>query len=154
MSFFPFNTWVGLWYYLCLIVFSLFSTSIHSPIRNLSPWQRWEWLEIADYGCLGNVNEARKSGYSRLPTEFLILETQLQATMIIIGISKCTQHVCESRRNSSHLRWWPTLSRLSLAFPCIPDDSVRYANDYCLNFEIKLTHTRTHTHARWRQFTV
>ena len=41
---------------------------------------------------LGNANEARKSrvGYCRLPTEFLILETQLQATMIIVGISKCT----------------------------------------------------------------
>ena len=38
---------------------------------------------------LGNANEARKSrvGYSRLPTEFLILVTQLQATMIIVGIS-------------------------------------------------------------------
>ena len=54
----------------------------------------------------GNANEARKSrvGYSRFPTEFFILETQLQGTMIIVGISKCTQHVCESGRNSSHLR--------------------------------------------------
>ena len=63
---------------------------------------RWLWSIM-----LGNVNESRKSrvGYSRLPTEFLILETRLQATMIIVGISKCTQHVCESGRNSSHLRW-------------------------------------------------
>ena len=105
----------------------------------------WLWSIM-----LGNANEARKSlvGYSRLPTEFHIQETQLQATMIIVGISKCTQHVCESGRNSSHLRWLPTLSRLSLAFPCIPDDSVRYATDYCLNFESKRTHTHTHTHAR------
>ena len=109
---------------------------------------------------LGNANEARKSwvGYSRLPTEFLILETQLQATMIIVGISKYTQHVCESGRNSSHLRQYPTLSRLSLAFPCITDDSIhiRYTTDYCLNFENNArtrtcwpcthTHTRTHTH--------
>ena len=38
---------------------------------------------------LGNANEGRKSriGYSRLPREFLILETQLQATMIIVGIA-------------------------------------------------------------------
>ena len=89
-------------------------------------------------------------GYSRLPTEFLIVETQLQATMIIVGISKCTQHVYESGRNSSHLRWKPALSRLSLAFPCIPDDSVRYATDYCLNFENKRTHTHTHARTRTR----
>ena len=27
---------------------------VHRPVRNLSSWQRWEWLEIADYGrsCL------------------------------------------------------------------------------------------------------
>ena len=63
---------------------------------------RWLWSIM-----LGNANEARKFrvGYRRLPTEFLILETQLQATMIIVGIFKCTQHVCESCRNFSHLRW-------------------------------------------------
>ena len=44
---------------------------------------RWFWSVM-----LGNTKEARKYrvGYSRLPTEFLILETQLQATMIIVGI--------------------------------------------------------------------
>ena len=63
---------------------------------------RWLWSIM-----LGNANEARKTraGYSRSPTEFLILETQLQATMIIVGISKCTQHVCESGLNSRRLRW-------------------------------------------------
>ena len=105
---------------------------------------RWLWSIM-----LGNANEARNSrvGYSRLPTEFLILKTQLQATMIVVGISKCTQHVCESGRNSSHLRWQPTLSRLSLAFPCIPDDSVRLCNWLLFEFW-KQTHTHIHTHTR------
>ena len=32
----------------------LFRTTLHYPIRNLSSWQRWEWLEIVYYGrsCL------------------------------------------------------------------------------------------------------
>ena len=65
----------------------------------------WKSLIMVDHAWKCQWSWKYRVGYSRLPTEFLILETQLQATMIIVGISKCTQHVCESGGNSSHLRW-------------------------------------------------
>ena len=101
---------------------------------------RWLWSIM-----LVNANDARKSrvGYSRLPTEFFILETQLQATMIIVGISKCTQHVCESGRNSSILDDSQLLAGYHWHFHAYPMIQSVYVTDYCLNFENKHTHTRT-----------
>ena len=72
---------------------------------------------------------------------------QLQTTMAIIGVYKCTVHGHENHRNYS----CPTLSRLSLAFPCIPDVSVGLCN--WLFFEFwKQTHTHTQTHTRTHTF--
>ena len=122
--------WNHTTYILCMIICNFPTKHISSykyKIYMGSPWQtvnpnqkfivvatlrmvgnRWLWSIM-----LGTANEARKSwvGYRRLPTEFLILETQLQATMIIVGISKCTQHmfVKLSGRNSSHLRHYSQL---------------------------------------------
>ena len=115
----------------------------------------WLWSIM-----LGNANEARKSrvGYSRLPTEFLIPETQQQATMIIVGIPNVPNMFVKvvgiiaifddsQLLADYHCHFHAYLMILSV-----------YATDYCLNFENKCTRTYTrthaHTHARWRQFTI
>ena len=114
---------------------------------------------------LGNANEVRKSRvcYSRLPTEFLILETQLQATIFIVGIPNMFLKVVVPESI-------PNMFLKVVGIPANFDDSQLLtgyhwhfhsypmilsidATDY-LNFKNKRTHTRTHTHARWRQFTV
>ena len=86
------------------------------------------------------------------PKIFLYWKMQLQITMAIFGINKCTLHGHENHKSFNCFRWWPTLSRLSLAFPCIPDDSVRLCNWLLFEFWNKRTrtHTRTHTHSRTR----
>ena len=99
---------------------------------------------------LVNDNGARKSrvGYSRLPTEFHILETQLQATMIIVGISKCTQHVCESGIGIPAIfDDGQLLAGYHWHFHAYPMILCIDATDY-LNFKNKHTHTHTRTRTR------
>ena len=100
----------------------------------------WLWSIM-----LGNANEASKSrvGYSRLPTEFFILETQLQETMIIAGISKCTQHVCERGRNPAIFDDSQLLADYHWYFHAYPMILSVDATDY-LNFKNKCTHTHAH----------
>ena len=68
------------------------------PIRNLSSWQRREWMEIVDYGrsCLEMPMkqenwELASIDYPRI--FFYILNCNSQTTMAFIGIYKCTYMV-------------------------------------------------------------
>ena len=132
------------------------------PIRNLSSWQRWEWLEIFEFGrsCLEMPmkQENLELVLVDYPRNFLYLKFNYK-----------------QRWSSSAFPSVPNMFVKVVGIPAIFDDSQLlagyhwhfhaypmilsvYVTDYCLNFENKRTHTHshtcTHTHARWRQYTV
>ena len=75
------------------------------------------------------------------------METQLQATSVpnifvkVVGIPA----IFDDSQLLADYHWHFHAYRMILSV---------YATGYCLNFENKRTCTDTHTHARWRQFTV
>ena len=77
---------------------------------------------------------------------------QLQTTMAIIGIYKCTLHGHEIIGITTVFDDSQLLADYHWYFHACPMILSVYTTDYCLNFENK--RTRTHTQARRRQFTV
>ena len=122
-------------------------------IRNLSSWQRWEWLEIVDYGrsCLEMPMKQEKleSVIVHHPRNFLYWKLNYK-----------------QRWSSSAFPSVPNMFAKVVGIPAIFNDSQLlagyhwhfyaypmilsvYVTDYCLNCE----NIRTHTHAHTRTHT-
>ena len=125
------------------------------PIRNLSKGQRRLCVEIVDYSWLGLELPMKQENWELAiidyPKKKLYWKIQLQTTMAIIVIYKCTLHGHENHRNSNCFVFDDSqlLSDYHCHFHAYPMILSVCATGYCLNFENKrkYTHARTCTRA-------
>ena len=129
---------------------SVLTNSYSFPIRNLSSWQRWEWLEIVDYGRSSLEMPMKQENLELVivdyPRNFLYWKLNYKQrcsssafpTVLLNMFVKVVGNpaIFDDSQYSADYHW------LFHAFPMIL--SV-YATDYCLNFENKRTRTHTHT---------
>ena len=125
---------------------------IYIPIRNLSSWQRWEWLEIVDYGgsCLEMPmqQENLELVIVDYPRNFLYWKLNYKQRwsssvfpsvpnmfVKVVGISA----IFDDSQLLAGYHWH---------FHAYPMILSVYVTDYIIKFWKQThTHTRTHTHA-------
>ena len=139
----------------------------YCPIRNLSSWQRWEWLEIFDYGrsCfeMPMKQENLELVIVDYPRNFLYWKLNYKQRwsssafpsvpnmfVKVVGIPA----IFEDSQLLAGYHWHFHAYPMILSVMQLTIVWILKTNTHTHTRTLTHVHTRTHTHASWRQFIV